>query len=521
MRNIFIIRVKMDSGTMAHGDSSTHDGIRGRLSRRRFVEALGASSAAAGLAGCLGDDDDETAADDDTDDDDDDDDEIEVGEVTGGVVQMDLGGTVQAGEEELQQALWDAGLDEDIEIDLINTSGVSDDVESQFREWLAAGRTEPDVLRMDNGWLRAFIVRNQIMNLEAVLDDETVDRVKEDYYEAGVVSASDENGVLYGVPFQIGFPMMFYRRDLIEDAGYDPEGENWATEGMSWAEFSEIVDDVHSQNPDIDYGLATQLDAYEGLSCCTFNEFMSSWGGAYFGGREYLFGPVNDRPITVTDEPVINAIRMVRTMIRGEEDEYALDGYEQIISDAALQWTEGTSMAEFQDGNSVALRFWPSAIPTLGPDMGDDLGAMPIPYGVPEEDSEYEGLGGLTAALGGWALTINPNTENLPEAVEVIKHMMDPDVRYTLLEIGTIPPEPALLEPDAVESVDPVFAEHADAFNVAGENAVPRPVTLAWPEQSTAIAREVNETLGGQKSPEDAMNDLEVSLQELEEISEV
>ena len=29
---------------------------------------------------------------------------------------------------------------------------------------------------------------------------------------------------------------MIYRKDLVEEAGYDPEGENWATEPMSWQE---------------------------------------------------------------------------------------------------------------------------------------------------------------------------------------------------------------------------------------------------------------------------------------------
>ncbi len=28
---------------------------------------------------------------------------------------------------------------------------------------------------------------------------------------------------------------------------------------------------------------------------------MTSYGGAYFGGRENLFGPIGDRPITVEE----------------------------------------------------------------------------------------------------------------------------------------------------------------------------------------------------------------------------
>jgi len=94
---------------------------------------------------------------------------------------------------------------------------------------------------------------------------------------------------------------MHYRKDLVEDAGYDPDGENWATEPMSWQEFAEMAADVWEQNGgpggDFDYGFTTQGDNYVGLACCTFNETMTSFGGAYFGDHENLFGPIGDRPI--------------------------------------------------------------------------------------------------------------------------------------------------------------------------------------------------------------------------------
>ena len=477
-------------------------------SRRRFIQAVGATGAL-GVAGCVGDDDEEGVPA-----------EADLEGDETGTVQLDLGGEAAEAEDELQDALYEAGLSEDIEIDVINTSGVSDDVQAQFREWLGAGRTEPDILRMDNGWLHPFIVRQEILNLEEVMDEDDIDHVKDTYYEAGVQAASSEDGDLYGVPFQIGFPVMFYRKDLVEDAGYDPDGENWATDSMSWQEFSQVVAEVRDEN-DMDYALATQLAEYEGLSCCTFNEFISTWCGYYFEGPEYAYGPVNDRPVTVTEEPVIDAIRMVRAMIHGEDDPEALDGYEEIIEDAVLAWDEGAGIAEFEAENAVAMRMWPAQIPAQGENFGDDLGIMPIPYAEPEDECDVDGLGGIPAALGGWANTINPNSDKIPAAVEVMEVMMEPEVRYTLLGNGTIPAEPDLLEPDAVEEHSPHFAEHVEPFDIAGENAVPRPVTVAWPEQSTAIAREAHAALTAEKTPEDAMNDLEESLVELEEISEV
>jgi len=45
---------------------------------------------------------------------------------------------------------------------------------------------------------------------------------------------------------------------------------------------------------------------------------MTTWGGAYYGGVENLF-TAGDRPITVDDQRVIDAIRMMRSFIEGEE----------------------------------------------------------------------------------------------------------------------------------------------------------------------------------------------------------
>lgn len=484
------------------------------VSRRQYLRAVGGGAGAAGIAGCMGGNDDGNGGNGGDPDVQEHDPEGE--EVT---IEMDLGTSVREHADEVEGWLRDAGLPDNINVDILSVSEISDDVQVQFREWLSAGRDRPDILRMDSGWTIPFIQRGQILNLSEHMSSEAIDRVRNDYFEASVMTATDDNDDIFGIPFQVGFPTMLYRKDLVEQAGYDPEGEEWATNPLSWEEFSHIVADTMDEAGDeIQYGVATQMDNYEGLACCTFNEYMSSWGGAFFGGRENLFGPVGDRPVTVEEEPVLNALRMVRAMVHGEDDEHALDGYAQVVPETALQWTEGPSISAFEDGNAVALRYWPTAIVTQGQKWGDDLGVMPMPYGAPAEDSEYEDVGGSMAALGGWHLTVNPHSERIGAALEVMEAMMDPNVRRNLMaSAGTIPPEPGLLEPSELEEHSPEFAAHAEAFQFAGDTAIPRPVSLAWPEQSPIISQEVNATLAGQKSPEDAMADLQESLEALEE----
>jgi len=82
-------------------------------------------------------------------------------------------------------------------------------------------------------------------------------------------------------------------------------------------------------------------------------------------------------------------------------------------------------------------------------------------------------------------------------------------------EGGYLPPDPSV-----TESVDPeevgALGNFLDTLAVAGQNTVPRPVTVAWPDQSPQVASEVSAAYQGEKSPEEAMSDLESSLGDIE-----
>jgi len=463
------------------------------VSRRRFVQATGAAGISVGLAGCTGGSDD-------------------------GTVVVSADEEVREAEDEIIAALREAGLDTDIEVDIQAEDFETDSRRQTYSSGLDAGRSSPDLMMMDSGWTIPFILREQIQNLEEVLSSDIRSRIDSQYLEASVETAQDpETGDLFGVPIFPDYPVMQYRKDLVEDAGYNPESDNWSTEPMSWMEFSEVVADVHSQNDDVEYGFTTQAAAYEGLACCTFNETMSSFGGAYFGGLDNLYGPVGDRPVTVDEEPVVEAIRMMRAFMHDDDDE-AADGYEQIAPTSIVQWTEEDARAPFTAGNAVAHRNWPYSVVINGAEdeMGDDLGTMPIPYGIPESESEYDGLGGSCAALGGWHLTINPNTANMENTVQVLEAWTSDEVMLAIFEhVGNLPPIPELMDDVTEDDVGPI-GRYVDTLEVAAENAIPRPVTDIWPSQSSQVYQEVHDAYTQEKDPQEAMDDLAEALESSE-----
>ncbi|MWV41169.1 extracellular solute-binding protein [Natrialba sp. INN-245] len=471
----------------------------GRSTRRAFVTTASTTAVVAGVgvAGCLGQARDERTI-----------------VMTGDTDFQDIMHT-DDGEASVQEALWDAGLDEDVTVEVQASVDDSAQRMQQYQSALQAGRSPPDIFMMDSGWTIPFILREQTTNLTEVLPTDVRDRVEGEYLEAALETARDpETGDLHAIPLFPDFGTMLYRRDLIDDAGYETDG--WGTDPPTWQEFAEATSEAQSA-AGTQYGFTTQAAAYEGLSCCSFVEVMSTWGGAYFGGTENLF-TAGDRPITVDEGPVLDAIRMMRAFIHGSEDDHALEDYPQICPTAIVQWSEQESLGPFSNGDAVAHRNWPFAIAETGGEdvFGEDLGVMPMPYAVLEDESAYEGVGGTAAALGGWHLTLNPNTERDERAVEVLEAFTHDDVMLTIFELqGFLPPILDLVEEADPDEIGPV-ARYVDQIRIAGENAVPRPVTDVWPEQSALIFQEVHAAYRGAKSPEAAMDDLNGRLERSE-----
>lgn len=473
----------------------------GGIERRRFVKIVGASGIGASLAGCSGSD---GGNDDNT---------VEMA--------MSAANNFEENEEAMQEALWDNGLSDDIEISITSTS--TEGRQDQYQQWLSSGRSNPDILQMDVGWSIPFIERGQLLNLSENMSDDNLNSLENDFFDASIRSSTGSDGDLYGVPLFPDFGIMMYRKDLAQEAGYDPEGENWATEPMTWQEFSQITADVQEQ-AGLDYGFTFPFDLSQTIACCTFNEYISQWGGAYFGGRENLFGPVGDRPITVTEEPVLQALRMIRTFIYGHDDEHSLDNSEfagNISPDGVLGWRYTQDLEAFINENAFAYRTWPgflsNAVDAYGDNVHEQIGVMPFPYAVSESESQYDSIGGTMTSFGGWNLSINPNSEQVDQAIQVLEAAMTDDFYLTLWEIaGTLPPKPDLMESEEAAQ-DPEMGPYLDTISVAGQNAIPRPVTPIYSDEADAIAQEVHDTISRNQSPEEGMANLESKLQSLEE----
>lgn len=492
-------------------EKSSHTKPQGsrRVTRRTFVKAAGAGCAMTGLSGCIYGD---------------------SGSGGGGTVQFGFGPTaVQENGDAIKQAFRDNGLSEDVSVEWVPGAEDTGTRRDNYNRLLRSGEANPDLLMMDNGWVNVFIQSDYLMNLSENAPGSVIDKIDNNYFEGFTATARDPSSDdLFGVPIFPDFPTMQYRKDFAREAGYgESDFKTWATEPMTWKEWSQLTKEIQDKTG-TDHGFVTQWDIYEGTACCTFNEVMSSWGGAYFGGRDNLFGPVGERPVTVDKQPVVDSLKMMRTFVHGESDSEALDGYAGNIAPTAItSWKEEDARSSILGGDAVMQRNWPYAIAlnARSPDDVDEdtkalgvenYGAMPIPYAVPEGEATESGTGGTTAALGGWHACVNPNTENTDAAMQVLEVMAKDDFQLKLLEIqGWLPPQPELFNSSAAQGV-PVLGGYMDTLRVAGENVMARPVTSVWPNESSKIAQEANNAVAQAKSSSKAMSDLKSSLEQIE-----
>lgn len=483
-------------------------------SRRRFLAASGAAGIAASVAGCFGGSDDGSDGGSDGGSGPDERPEYDGEEVTVEYSTAPLFGEIA---DQLHESMYNAGLPETIDVEFSTTVWGADDLQDRYNQILSAGRSTPDFMLTNFSYTSAFAPRGWLMDLTNVLTDEKLDELENEYHQTMVDSMRWEGG-LYGIPQFVDIPTIIYRKDYVENAGYDPEGENWATEPMTWERFAEITRDAKEEN-DTDHGYTTTLNQRT-IGHQTGYEKVVTNGGNYFGDMENQHGPIGDRPITIDDEPVVETLRMMRTMMHGSDDESAVDGMAGgILPSEALGWDTTPSMESFEAGEAVMHRNWSFAIADFGGEeaFGEDLGVMPFPYGVSEDEAEYEGTGGTNATLGGWHLSVNPNTEKLAATLEVIDALTSDEFYLDIFELtGSSPPKPELFESDQAEEID-VMNRYLDTLQLQSENQWVHPINPIWDLQKEAIAGQFHACLNRDQSPEEAAAAAQEEVEAIEE----
>jgi multiple sugar transport system substrate-binding protein len=350
-----------------------------------------------------------------------------------------------------------------IAVDLISGPTSTDALRDTLRSRLAnpASSGIPDVYLGDLIWPAAFAHDRLALSLSDHLPRAFWAR-----FVPGLVEGATYHGAVYAAPFFRDQGLLFYRRDLLEQAGLPVP--------TTWEQLVEEAGTLQAQHR-VQYGFVWTGAEYEGLTC-VWTELMSDAGGQ-------VLNPAGNR--SAIDSPQsLQALRFLRALVATG-----------VTPPGVANFQEPQVTAAFVDGQAAFARNWNSlydAVRTAG--LLDTVGVAPLPTfaGRPQP-------GGSTA--GGWNLYVNPRTAHLGAALEFIQWMTDVDAQEIMAgEYNDGPVNAQVLADVSRRATSPVLTA------VARTRVVPRPAgTTVYPAVSRAIYTNVSGALVG-RPPEDALN---------------
>ncbi|CAA9443018.1 MAG: Maltodextrin ABC transporter, substrate-binding protein MdxE [uncultured Rubrobacteraceae bacterium] len=427
-----------------------------RIDRREFLKLSGAGLAGAallGVTGCGGG-----------------------GGNVGGATELtfsffpDRTGSVQAlidqfnseNEGEIQVTLREMPADSGQHFDQLNT---------EFQ----SGEINIDVIGGDVIWPAQFAANGYIADLS--------DRFPEDERGAflpATIEAMTYQGGIYGVPWYTDAGMLYYRSDLLEEAGFTQPPRTW----------DELKEQARAmqERSGTQYGFVFQGADYEGGVVNALEYIWTSGGDVLEGNQE-----------VVVDSPEAQrGLEIERSMID--------DG---IAPAGITQYKEQEVATIFLGGDAVFMRNVPRMY-ALASDPNESS-ISPDQIRITSLPVAEEGLQSYSS-LGGWNFFMNANTEDPDAAYEFIRFMSAPEQqKYRAIEGSVLPARQELYEDEELLQQVPV----AELGQEAIQNTRPRPVSPFYSDMSLRMAEQFNASLNGEVSPDEALSTLQEELEEI------
>jgi multiple sugar transport system substrate-binding protein len=321
-----------------------------------------------------------------------------------------------------------------------------------------------DVIDMDVIWTAQFASAGWIIPLpESQFPD------LKDFLKPAVDTAMYQ-GRLYAVPDYSNADLLYYRKDILDEAGRQPP--------RTWAQLRELAETVAPKYGL--YGYAGTFAPYEGLTV-DFAGAVQSAGGS-------ILSPDGTK-VTVDSPQALSAL------------EFLVNGFrEGWIPQQDLKFEEESAQAAFESGKFLFLDNWPDvyeavSVPTPGNKVYRKFGVVALP-----------GLNGVgSSSLGGANLAISAYSQHQRTALRFIQYITNLANETTMLKQGSFPPVWKQLYTD--KSLVASYP-YLPTLEQAIDSAEPRPVMTNYGQASLAISSSVYQALTGQKKPQQALAEM-------------
>lgn len=380
-----------------------------------------------------------------------------------------------------------------ITVEFQRASQITDEYFRNLVSDFRSGGGDADVIAGDVVWAAEFAQNGWIEDLSRRMYSDYSPQVPDAFLSAPLSTVSFQNK-LWGVPWFTDAGLLYYRRDLLDDAGLGQPPTTW--DGLK-----DIVGQVRQQ-AGTQYGFVFQGAEYEG-GVVNGAEFIWNAGGDILTGNIGTSQPgtplvLSPNFVAIDSPDSIQGLQTERSMI---EDDVS-------PSDVA-EFREEQCYEAFLNGDAVFMRGWPFMYALATGDTyqinQDQIGIAPLPVGS-------EGLQSWSC-LGGWNMHINAASSNKDAAWEFIKFMTHPDQqRFRAREGSFLPTLTSLYEDQEVLNSAPVIEQSRD---IVVNNTRSRPVTPYYSVISSRLAGGFHASLTGETEPEQVVQDLTEEMQNI------
>ncbi|MGQ0702978.1 MAG: sugar ABC transporter substrate-binding protein [Gemmatimonadales bacterium] len=328
------------------------------------------------------------------------------------------------------------------------------------------GRATPDLAQMGNTWIPEMVALRALAPIEARLADSS--------YFAGILATNIINDTLYGLPWYVDTRVLFYRKDILQRAGYDSIPETWT----GWREAM----------------LAIKRTVQPGQ----YPIFLptNEWPPQAILGLQAGSPLITEAGYGAFLDPEFNrAFRFLLSLYR--------DGLAAPISNNAI----GNLYQEFARGTFAMYISGPWNLGEfrrrLPPELRRAWGTAPLPGPA--------GPASRVSLAGGSSLVIFRASRQRELAGELIEYLAQPEQQARFYRLtGDLPAHREAWQ-DSVLAADP----EAEAFRVQLARVVPTPMVPEWEQVTTKLMDRTEAAVRGRMTAEQALAALNADVNRL------
>jgi multiple sugar transport system substrate-binding protein len=323
-----------------------------------------------------------------------------------------------------------------------------------------AGDAMPDVFQLGNTWIPEFVVLNSIDSL----NDRLTVAQREDYFQ-GILETNVIDGRLYGLPWYVDTRLLFYRTDLLAEAGFSAPPKTWD----EWQAAMAAVKALPGRDR---YALLLPMNEWQ------VPVILSLQLGAELLHDEARFGRFQS-------DAFRRAFRFYLDIFR--------QGYAPAVSEAQV----ANLYQEFAAGYFVMYVTGPWNIGEFERRLPKALQDRWATAPMPAPDLNYPGI-----SLGGGAsLAIARSSGHKDQAWKLIEFLSEPEQQLAFYRLtGDLPPRRS-----AWRHPDLATAARAQTFKAQLERVVSTPKIPEWERIASKIAHYAEKAVRGELTEERAL----------------